>query len=75
MEIVGRGGGGKDQVGKVLVIDGVGKTFCEPDEKFGGWTWLKGELNWIRLVSAAVAGLGLLACAERWLLRWYGVLG
>ena len=56
MEIVGRGGGGKDQVGKVLVIDGVGKTFCEPDEKFGGWTWLKGELNWIRLVSAAVAG-------------------
>ena len=56
MEIVGRGGGGKDQVGKVLAIDGVGKRFCEPVGKFGGWTRLKGELNWIRLVSAVVAG-------------------
>ena len=56
MEIVGSGGGGKDQVGKVLVIAGVGKTFSEPVGKFDGWTWLKGELNWIRLVSAVVAG-------------------
>ena len=50
---VGRGGGGNDQVGTVLLIDGVGKTFWALVE-LGGWTWferLAVWLNWIRLAS------------------------
>ena len=57
----GRGGGGNDQVGNVLLIDGVGKTFWALVELVGwtGFERLLGGLNWIRLASVKSAGAWL----------------
>ena len=54
----GRGGGGNDQVGKVLVWGGFCMTFGALVE-VGGWTWferLAGGLNWIRFASVMGTG-------------------